>query len=164
MKLKKQITIGITEDDQCAISITPDTTCTEAFQLLGTLASHILNAYYQIATHEITTKDHPSKEEKIAAKGFKDSMYDAFDTLASNILADFNPTHPRYTLEDEVILELVDKRIQEEYDQLTPEDKSRYAQAYNKMKLQTEYRNRITKRPDVSTGTDEEEVTSDSDN
>lgn len=55
-ELTKQITIGLTNDDpvQCGLHIDPTLTATEAFQLVGTLSLHILNAYYQNACAQIT--------------------------------------------------------------------------------------------------------------
>ena len=128
-KLEKQITIGITEDQTCGISISPDITSAEAFQLVGTLALHVLNAYYQVA-HTTLNQNHNSgatpknaklntKQELSAAlTGIKESMYDAMDSVFSNVLAQFLPSHPQYTLEDEAIIELTNKKIEEKYTEI----------------------------------------------
>lgn len=141
--MKKTITIGITDDERCAISISPDVTCTEAFQLLGTLATHILSAYYQASVACITEDELKGKrraEQEIAAKGIKDSLYDAADTLFSNVLHDFQPEHPRYSLEDEAIIELVNKKIELQYNALSSEQRSQYAQAYQKLRLNAQFK------------------------
>ena len=44
-KLKHSITIGITDNDQCVVSVTPELEASLALQWLGTLALHLLNAY-----------------------------------------------------------------------------------------------------------------------
>lgn len=154
----KQITMAIPDSDntKCQISISPDTTMTEAFQMLGTLASHILNAYYEASVRVLDGSENKSKDIKTASKGLKDSMYDALDTLISNVLYQFQPDHPRYTLEDEAIIELVNQKIEQQYNSLTPEQKTIYAQNYNKMRLQMSYRNFTAKRI-----TDEDQSTDD---
>ena len=158
-KLNKQIIIGLSDDDQCAISISPDMDAATAMQLIGTLSLHVLNAYKTVATHAITNSDSKEqiklkkKEIEAATVGITESLYDAMDNVFSTVLAQFYPHHPRYTIEDEAILELVNKKIEDKYNALTPEQKSAYSQAYSKMKLQAEFRKDHMKRGDTNTET-----------
>lgn len=158
-KLTKQIIIGLSNDDQCAISISPDMDAATAMQLIGTLSLHVLNAYKTVATHAITNSDSKEqiklkkKEIEAATVGITESLYDAMDNVFSTVLAQFYPHHPRYTIEDEAILELVNKKIEDKYNALTPEQKSAYSQAYSKMKLQAEFRKDHMKRGDTNTET-----------
>lgn len=158
-KLTKQIIIGLSDDDQCAISISPDMDAATAMQLIGTLSLHVLNAYKTVATHAITNSDNKEqiklkkKEIEAATVGITESLYDAMDNVFSTVLAQFYPHHPRYTIEDEAILELVNKKIEDKYNALTPEQKSAYSQAYSKMKLQAEFRKDHMKRGDTNTET-----------
>lgn len=129
----KHISIGLPEDkpNQAAISISPDLDFNTAFLLLGTLAQHILNAYFQVATHSISSQTHLSKKTKEAAiAGIKQSMYDTADSLFSNILNTFDPNSPRLSIEDEAILQLTNQLIEERYNQLTPEEQAAYSKAY----------------------------------
>ena len=129
----KHISIGLPEDkpNQAAISISPDLDFNTAFLLLGTLAQHILSAYFKVATHNITTQTHLAKKTKDAAiAGIKQSMYDTADSLFSNILNTFDPDAPRLSLEDEAILQLTNQLIEERYNQLTPEEQAAYSKAY----------------------------------
>lgn len=157
-KLNKQILIGLAENDQCAISISPDMDAATAFQLIGTLSLHVLNAFKAVAEHEINNapaelklKD---KQKEAAITGITESLYDAMDNVFSTVLNQFYPAHPRYSLEDEAILELTNQKIQAKYDALTPEQKSNYHQAYNKMKLQAEFRKTFAKHPKTDGTTD----------
>ena len=59
-------------------------------------------------------------------------MYDAMDSVFSNVLAQFLPDHPAYTLEDEAIIELTNKKIEEKYAALTPDEQKKYSEAYQK--------------------------------
>ena len=155
-KLNKQIIIGLSDDDQCAISISPDMDAATAMQLIGTLSLHVLNAYKTVATHAITNSTDTKlkkKEIEAATTGITESLYDAMDNVFSTVLAQFYPHHPRYTIEDEAILELVNKKIEDKYNALTPEQKSAYSQAYSKMKLQAEFRKDHMKRGNTNTET-----------
>lgn len=160
-KLTKQIIIGLSDDDQCAISISPDMDAATAMQLIGTLSLHVLNAYKTVATHSITAStDQNQKQIKLKKKeieaatiGITESLYDAMDNVFSTVLAQFYPHHPRYTIEDEAILELVNKKIEEKYNALTPEQRSQYSQAYSKMKLQAAFRKDHMKRGNTNTET-----------
>ena len=128
-KLKHSITIGITDNDQCVVSVTPDLEASLALQLLGTLALHLLNAYYQAAQGSLNLAE---KDSAIALTGIKESMYDAADNVFSSVLAQFYPEAPRMSIEDEAILELTNKLINERYDAMSDEDKAKYSEAYNK--------------------------------
>lgn len=128
-KLKHSITIGITDNDQCVVSVTPELEASLALQLLGTLALHLLNAYYQAAQGSLNLAD---KDSAIALTGIKESMYDAADNVFSSVLAQFYPEAPRLSIEDEAILELTNKLINERYDAMSDEDKAKYSEAYNK--------------------------------
>ena len=59
-------------------------------------------------------------------------MYDAADNVFSSVLAQFYPEAPRMSIEDEAILELTNKLINERYDAMSDEDKAKYSEAYNK--------------------------------
>lgn len=135
-ELTKQIIVGLTNDDpvQCGLHIDPTLTATEAFQLIGTLSLHILNAYYENAKSQIL-KDTlppllPSKEQEAALLGIKQSMYDAFDSLVSNVLSQFYPEAPNLEIEDEAILELTNKKIEERYNELSDSEKAAFKQTY----------------------------------
>ena len=134
-ELTKQIVVGLTNDTpaQCGLHIDPDITAMEAFQLIGTLSLHILNAYYENAKQQITKDQVPNKEQEAALLGIKESMYDAFDSLVSNVLNQFYPTHPKLEIEDEAILELTNKKIEERYDQLSDEEKAAYKATYTQV-------------------------------
>ena len=138
-ELTKQIVVGLTNDTpaQCGLHIDPDITAMEAFQLIGTLSLHILNAYYENAkqqiTKDLTPPQVPNKEQEAALLGIKESMYDAFDSLVSNVLNQFYPTHPKLEIEDEAILELTNKKIEERYNQLSDEEKAAYKATYTQV-------------------------------
>lgn len=142
-ELKKQITIGLTDANECGIFISPELTSAEAYQLVGTLALHVLKAYYKVAQTSLNINHNSGntpKNQKLKTKqdlnaaltGIKESMYDAMDSVFSNVLAQFLPDHPRYTLEDEAIIELTNKKIEEKYAALTPEEQKKYSEAYQK--------------------------------
>lgn len=155
-KLNKQILIGLSKDDQCAISISPDMDAATAFQLIGTLSLHVLNAFKTVAEHEINNNPDKSikpKHKEAAITGITESLYDAMDNVFSTVLNQFYPAHPRYSLEDEAILELTNQKIQAKYDALTPEQRSQYHQAYNKMKLQAEFRKTFAPKAKQTDGT-----------
>lgn len=147
-KLNKQILIGLADDDQCAVSISPDMDAATALQLIGTLSLHVLNAFRSVAEYEINNNPDTTvkqKQKEAAITGITESLYDAMDNIFSTVLNQFYPAHPRYSIEDEAILELTNQKIQAKYDALTPEQKSSYHQAYNKMKLQAEFRKATSK-------------------
>ena len=142
-ELKKQITIGLTDANECGIYISPELTSAEAYQLVGTLALHVLKAYYKVAQTTLNLNHNSGntpKKQKLntdqelnaALTGIKESMYDAMDSVFSNVLAQFLPDHPTYTLEDEAIIELTNKKIEEKYAALTPDEQKKYSEAYQK--------------------------------
>lgn len=129
------MTIGITKTNQAAISISPDITAAEALQLLGTLSLHVLNAYNEVAKNLITTDSHLSnKELEAAEKGIKESMYDAADNMFSSVLTQFYPDAPKNSIEEEAIITLQNKLIEERYNKLSKEEKNAYKKQYDKMK------------------------------
>lgn len=154
-ELTKQIVVGLTNDTpaQCGLHIDPDITAMEAFQLIGTLSLHILNAYYENAKQQITKSQVPNKEQEAALLGIKESMYDAFDSLVSNVLNQFYPTHPKLEIEDEAILELTNKKIEERYDQLSDEEKAAYKATYTQV-LNKLHGNDASSTTDTTTSTD----------
>lgn len=135
--------IGLSDKDpnQAGVNITPDLDAATAMQLLGTLAQHIMAAYTEVAVNQINQdQNNLSKSEKEAAiSGIKDSIYDAMDNVFSTVLANYRPEHPRYTLEDEAIIELVNKKIEQKYNSLPKKEKLKYQTEYNKMKLRLTY-------------------------
>ena len=135
--------IGLSDKDpnQAGVNITPDLDAATAMQLLGTLAQHIMAAYTEVAIKDISSNNNDlSKSEKEAAiSGIKDSIYDAMDNVFSTVLANYRPEHPRYTLEDEAILELVNKKIEQKYNSLPKKERAKYQTEYNKMKLRLTY-------------------------
>ena len=157
-KLNKQILIGLADNDQCAVSISPDMDAATALQLIGTLSLHVLNAFRSVAEYEINNNPDTTvkqKQKDAAITGITESLYDAMDNVFSTVLNQFYPAHPRYSIEDEAILELTNQKIQAKYDALTPEQKSSYHQAYNKMKLQAEFRKATqSKKPDSNLKSD----------
>ena len=98
------------------------------------MSLHILNAYYENARSQIlaTTQvpENLTKEQEAALLGIKQSMYDAFDSLVSNVLGQFYPEAPNLEIEDEAILELTNKKIEERYNQLSDEEKAAYKATY----------------------------------
>ena len=156
-ELKKQITIGLTDANECGIFISPELTSAEAYQLVGTLALHVLNAYYKVAQTSLNINHNSGntpKNSKLKTKqdlnaaltGIKESMYDAMDSVFSNVLAQFLPDHPRYTLEDEAIIELTNKKIEEKYAALTPEEQKKYSEAYQKTLAALDAKRKETKQ------------------
>ena len=157
-ELKKQITIGLTDANECGIFISPELTSAEAYQLVGTLALHVLKAYYKVAQTSLNINHNSGntpKPQKLKTKqdlnaaltGIKESMYDAMDSVFSNVLAQFLPDHPRYTLEDEAIIELTNKKIEEKYAALTPEEQKKYSEAYQKTLAALDAKRKETKQP-----------------
>lgn len=133
--MKTYMTIGLTEDGKAGINISPNLDAAMAFRLLGTLTLHLLNAYYSVATSQTNQTAQLSKEEQEAfSLGIKESMYDAVDSVISNALNMFYPENPALSLEDEAILELVNKKIEERYESLTDEEKEAYAKAIDEIR------------------------------
>lgn len=128
------MTIGITPSNQAAISISPDITAAEALQLLGTLSLHVLNAYNEVAKSLMTDTKLSNKELDAAITGIKESMYDAADNMFSSVLTQFYPDAPKNSIEEEAIITLQNKLIEERYNKLSKEEKSAYKKQYDKMK------------------------------
>lgn len=128
------MTIGITPSNQAAISISPDITAAEALQLLGTLSLHVLNAYTEVAKSLINSSKLSNKELDAAITGIKESMYDAADNMFSSVLTQFYPDAPKNSIEEEAIITLQNKLIEERYNKLSKEEKSAYKKQYDKMK------------------------------
>lgn len=133
-KITKHMTIGITKTNQAAISISPDITAAEALQLLGTLSLHVLNAYTEVAKSLINSSKLSNKELDAAITGIKESMYDAADNMFSSVLTQFYPDAPKNSIEEEAIITLQNKLIEERYNKLSKEEKSAYKKQYDKMK------------------------------
>lgn len=128
------MTIGLTKTNQAAISISPDITAAEALQLLGTLSLHVLNAYNEVAKSLMNTSNLSKKELEAATIGIKESMYDAADNMFSSVLTQFYPDAPKNSIEEEAIITLQNKLIEERYNKLSKEEKSAYKKQYDKMK------------------------------
>ena len=142
--MKTYMLIGLSDKDpnQAGVNITPDLDAATAMQLLGTLAQHIMAAYTEVAINQISSDSNnnlSTSEKEAAIAGIKDSIYDAMDNVFSTVLANYRPEHPRYTLEDEAILELVNKKIEQKYNSLPKKEKLKYKTEYNKMKLRLTY-------------------------
>ena len=128
------MTIGITPSNQAAISISPDITAAEALQLLGTLSLHVLNAYNEVAKSLMNTSNLSKKELEAATIGIKESMYDAADNMFSSVLTQFYPDAPKNSIEEEAIITLQNKLIEERYNKLSTKEKAAFKDNYNKMK------------------------------
>ena len=133
-KITKHMTIGITKTNQAAISISPDITAAEALQLLGTLSLHVLNAYNEVAKSLLNSSKLSKKELEAATIGIKESMYDAADNMFSSVLTQFYPDAPKNSIEEEAIITLQNKLIEERYNKLSKEEKAAFKDNYNKMK------------------------------
>lgn len=133
-KITKHMTIGITPSNQAAISISPDITAAEALQLLGTLSLHVLNAYNEVAKSLINSSKLSKTELDAAITGIKESMYDAADNMFSSVLTQFYPDAPKNSIEEEAIITLQNKLIEERYNKLSKEEKTAFKDNYNKMK------------------------------
>ena len=136
-QLSKYMTIGLTDNNECAVKITESMDATTAFQLLGTLALHILKSYEAVAHQALaaqfdnsTTSSDSQKELELAKQGMTESLFDAMDNVFSNVLDNFYPTNPKASIEDEAILELTNKIIEERYNALTPEEREAFSKGY----------------------------------
>ena len=148
-KLNKTITIGLAEDGQCGISVSPDMDCATAFQLTGTLALHLLNAFYAVANNAIDQDETlaTSKDKDAAKLGIKESMFDSMNSVFSTVLAQFYPDAPKLSIEDEAILELTNKKIEDRYNKMSAKERKAFHNEYNKMKLRMQFNN-ATKKED----------------
>lgn len=166
-KITKQMMIGLTDDEQCAVQVSPDMDAATAFQLIGTLALHILNAFNAVAIHDLEQMADPSaildsvpastksksklsKKELEAAKiGIKESMYDAMNSVFSTVLVQFYPDAPRSDLEDEAIIELVNDKIEQRYRSLSEKERKQYKRNYEKMKAHLKNQVESQEKPTV---------------
>lgn len=155
-QLSKYMTIGLTDNNECAVKITESMDATTAFQLLGTLALHILKSYeavaHQALAAQFDSKD--SKELELAKQGMTESLFDAMDNVFSNVLDNFYPTNPKASIEDEAILELTNKIIEERYNALTPEEREAFSKGYRTVQAS------ITEHLDVAADTEDSTTTS----
>jgi len=133
-ELEKYITIGITKDGKCGVYVTPQLDAATTFQLLGTLTKHLLDVFTAVAEHAIDEDKLTLKELDAAHKGIRESLYDTVDTLTSNVLNSYYPDAPRLSIEDEAILELTNKKIEERFNALSDEEKAAFATTYSRIK------------------------------
>ena len=92
-------------DDKLKLSVSPSMDATTAFQMLGTLTTHLLNAFTEAALRDVNNSHGMTAKEKHAAiTGIKESMYDAVDNILSNALNAYYPENPTLNLEEEAIL------------------------------------------------------------
>lgn len=152
-QLSKYMTIGLTDNNECAVKITESMDATTAFQLLGTLALHILKSYeavaHQALAAQFTDSKDSAKELELAKQGMTESLFDAMDNVFSNVLDNFYPTNPKASIEDEAILELTNKIIEERYNALTPEEREAFSKGYRTVQAS------ITEHLDVAADTEE---------
>lgn len=151
-QLSKYMTIGLTDNNECAVKITESMDATTAFQLLGTLALHILKSYEAVAHQALAaqfTDSKDSKELELAKQGMTESLFDAMDNVFSNVLDNFYPTNPKASIEDEAILELTNKIIEERYNALTPEEREAFSKGYRTVQAS------ITEHLDVAADTED---------
>ena len=149
-------------DDKLKLSVSPSMDATTAFQMLGTLTTHLLNAFTEAALHDLNnTKGMTAKEKHAAITGIKESMYDAMNNITSNVLTRFYPEAPRLNLEEEAIIELTNKKIEERYDQLSDKEKEAYRASYNALtkQLQLDLANEQNQTDATAKDTDEDVTT-----
>ena len=122
-------------DDKLKLSVSPSMDATTAFQMLGTLTTHLLNAFTEAALHDINNSHGMTAKEKHAAiTGIKESMYDAVDNILSNALNAYYPENPTLNLEEEAILKLTNELIEKRYNALSEKEKAAYARHQAKIK------------------------------
>lgn len=122
-------------DDKLKLSVSPSMDATTAFQMLGTLTTHLLNAFTEAALHDINnTHGMTAKEKHAAITGIKESMYDAVNNILSNALNAYYPENPTLNLEEEAILKLTNELIEKRYNALSKKEKDAYARYQAKIK------------------------------
>ena len=122
-------------DNKLKLSVSPSMDATTAFQMLGTLTTHLLNAFTEAALHDINeTKGMTAKEKHAAITGIKESMYDAVNNILSNALNQYYPENPTLNLEEEAILKLTNELIEKRYNALSKKEKDAYARYQAKIK------------------------------
>lgn len=126
-------------DDKLKLSVSPSMDATTAFQMLGTLTTHLLNAFTEAALHDINNSHGMTAKEKHAAiTGIKESMYDAVNNILSNALNAYYPENPTLNLEEEAILKLTNELIEKRYNALSKKEKEAYARHQAKIKAMFE--------------------------
>ena len=126
-------------DDKLKLSVSPSMDATTAFQMLGTLTTHLLNAFTEAALRDVNeTKGMTAKEKHAAITGIKESMYDAVDNILSNALNTYYPENPTLNLEEEAILKLTNELIEKRYNALSEKEKAAYARHQAKIKAMFE--------------------------
>ena len=126
-------------DDKLKLSVSPSMDATTAFQMLGTLTTHLLNAFTEAALRDVNnTKGMTAKEKHAAITGIKESMYDAVDNILSNALNQYYPENPTLNLEEEAILKLTNELIEKRYNALSEKEKTAYARHQAKIKAMFE--------------------------
>lgn len=153
-KITKQIVIGVTDDGQCGIQVSPNMDCATAFQLTGTLALHLLNAFYQVAAHEIPDTEQ-KKVRTAATTGIKESMYDAMNSVFSTVLTQFYPDAPKNSIEEEAILALTNKMIEDRYARMPKAERKAFERQYAKMKMRMQLTPTTPNTKGVKHGTDD---------
>ena len=122
-------------DNKLKLSVSPSMDATTAFQMLGTLTTHLLNAFTEAALHDLNnTKGMTAKEKHAAITGIKESMYDAVNNILSNALNQYYPENPTLNLEEEAILKLTNELIEKRYNALSKKEKDAYARYQAKIK------------------------------
>ena len=126
-------------DDKLKLSVSPSMDATTAFQMLGTLTTHLLNAFTEAALRDVNNSHGMTAKEKHAAiTGIKESMYDAVDNILSNALNAYYPENPTLNLEEEAILKLTNELIEKRYNALSEKEKAAYARHQAKIKAMFE--------------------------
>lgn len=126
-------------DDKLKLSVSPSMDATTAFQMLGTLTTHLLNAFTEAALRDVNNSHGMTAKEKHAAiTGIKESMYDAVDNILSNALNQYYPENPTLNLEEEAILKLTNELIEKRYNALSEKEKAAYARHQAKIKAMFE--------------------------
>lgn len=126
-------------DDKLKLSVSPSMDATTAFQMLGTLTTHLLNAFTEAALHDVNNSHGMTAKEKHAAiTGIKESMYDAVNNILSNALNAYYPENPTLDLEEEAILKLTNELIEKRYNALSKKEKDAYARHQAKIKAMFE--------------------------
>lgn len=126
-------------DDKLKLSVSPSMDATTAFQMLGTLTTHLLNAFTEAALRDVNNSHGMTAKEKHAAiTGIKESMYDAVDNILSNALNAYYPENPTLNLEEEAILKLTNELIEKRYNALSKKEKDAYARHQAKIKAMFE--------------------------
>lgn len=118
----KAIAVMLTEGDKANVLVTPQTTFTEALQLLSTATLHILNSYTIAAAGQLSEK--PTKEESAKFVAVKKQIYQAYNEAASSILELYAPEFElRPDLTTEAIQRAEEELINEKFNKLNREQR-----------------------------------------